>query len=132
MAYGINRRKPLPMGMTRPDPPDPSAALLASIRRRTRESRRRLQAVDFFLKGSIVERHMVCGNRGCACRRDPSARHGPYYQWTRKLRGKTESVWIPVPLLELCREWVENGERVVEAVTGWELVSVEALKGLRE
>ncbi len=37
------------------------------------------------LPGSIVERRTVCGRANCACHKDPSRRHGPYFQWTRKV-----------------------------------------------
>lgn len=39
--------------------------------------------------GSLVERYMPCGKPGCRCMGDPPALHGPYYQWTHKVRGTT-------------------------------------------
>lgn len=73
---------------------------------------------------------MTCGNTGCGCHRKRSARHGPYYQWTRKLGGKTEAIWVPKELRGLVEEWMETGKGVVEGVTEWEEISVEALKRL--
>jgi hypothetical protein len=35
---------------------------------------------------------MKCGHPGCACHRDPSRRHGPYFEWTYKANGKTVNV----------------------------------------
>jgi len=35
---------------------------------------------------------MKCGQPRCACHRDPSQRHGPYWEWTYKSRGKTVNV----------------------------------------
>ncbi|MGH3180610.1 MAG: DUF6788 family protein [Streptosporangiaceae bacterium] len=31
----------------------------------------------------------VCGTPGCSCHIDPGKRHGPYWQYTRKINGKT-------------------------------------------
>ena len=40
------------------------------------------------LPGSVSERRMRCGQAGCACRTDPSRRHGPYWHWTRKVANQ--------------------------------------------
>ena len=37
------------------------------------------------LPGSLTERHTRCGHPNCACHADPPRRHGPYWQWTRKV-----------------------------------------------
>ena len=105
-------------------------ALLLDLERQIRKERGKLGKARFFLKGSLVERYQTCGNAGCACQRKRSARHGPYYQWTRKLRGKTESAWVPKELVGQVEEWMKAGEEVVEGVTKWEEISVEALKRL--
>lgn len=56
--------------------------------------RRELAALDYFCKGTVLSRMMKCGKANCACRNDPSARHGPYSELTFKRAGKT----INVPL----------------------------------
>jgi hypothetical protein len=56
------------------------------------ELRRRLQDLEYFCKGTVLERRMKCGQPNCACQRDPAKRHGPYWEWTYKLRGKTVNV----------------------------------------
>jgi hypothetical protein len=35
---------------------------------------------------------MKCGKAQCACRQDPAKRHGPYFEWTYKAKGKTINV----------------------------------------
>jgi hypothetical protein len=56
------------------------------------ELRRQLQDLGYFCKGTILERRMKCGQPKCACHQDPSKRHGPYWEWTYKLKGKTVNV----------------------------------------
>jgi hypothetical protein len=56
------------------------------------ELRRQLQDLSYFCKGTILERRMKCGQPKCACHQDPSKRHGPYWEWTYKLKGKTVTV----------------------------------------
>lgn len=58
--------------------------------------RRELVALDYFCKGTVLSRMMKCGKTNCACRSDPSARHGPYYELTFKRTGKT----INIPLTQ--------------------------------
>lgn len=48
-----------------------------------------LARVSLALPGSVVARRSRCGTLGCACRGDPARLHGPYWSWTRKVRGKT-------------------------------------------
>jgi hypothetical protein len=70
------------------------AAGVDPTRSRFRQTRQQLQQVDYFLKGTVLKRMMKCGQPTCACQRDASQRHGPYFQWTYKLQGKTVSVTL--------------------------------------
>jgi type II secretory pathway component PulJ len=70
------------------------AAGVDPTRPRFRQTRQQLQQVDYFLKGTVLKRMMKCGQPTCACQRDASQRHGPYFQWTYKLQGKTVSVTL--------------------------------------
>ena len=59
---------------------------------RFRQAREELVQLDYFLKGTVLKRMMKCGRPQCACHRDPAARHGPYFEWTYKVAGKTVNV----------------------------------------
>jgi len=59
---------------------------------RFRQARQELQHLDYFLKGTVLKRMMKCGQPNCACHRDTAQRHGPYFEWTYKARGKTVNV----------------------------------------
>jgi hypothetical protein len=62
---------------------------LASYQRRYRELAAQLAEIGFIASGSIVVRYTRCASAGCRCRADPPQRHGPYYQWSAKIDGKT-------------------------------------------
>src|ERR1700736_2959004 len=51
-----------------------------------------LQNVEYFCKGTVLETRMKCGQPACACQADPSKRHGPYWEWTYKAKGKPVNV----------------------------------------
>ena len=69
-------------------------------------------------RGSLSERYVKCGKRGCACAEDPKARHGPYYTLTRALGGQTRSRFLNPEEAQRAREQIERGQqfrRQVEA-----------------
>jgi hypothetical protein len=56
---------------------------------RFHQARQELLHLEYFLKGTVLKRMMKCGQPQCACHRHPSRRHGPYFEWTYKAKGKT-------------------------------------------
>jgi hypothetical protein len=48
-----------------------------------------LAKVGYFCKGTVLRRMMKCGQKRCACHQDTDKRHGPYFEWTYKEKGKT-------------------------------------------
>lgn len=59
---------------------------------RFRQTRQQLHRLGYFLKGTVSKRMMKCGQPTCPCHRDASQRHGPYFEWTYKVNGKTVNV----------------------------------------
>jgi hypothetical protein len=73
-----------------------------------RELKQKLAEVGFIVQGSLAKRWMRCGKASCACQRDEKARHGPYYQWSWKDKGRTASVYLNQQQAELCQAWIAN------------------------
>ena len=76
-----------------------------------------LRRLGYVLQGSVTERWMKCGNGTCRCQSDPTARHGPYYQWSWKSSGRTSSVYLDEEQAALCEEWVASNrdlERILK------------------
>ena len=73
-------------------PPPSHPAAPDRYRRRFEELKRELQPLEYFCKGTVLKRMMKCGKVQCACRTDPTKRHGPYFEWTYKANGKTVNV----------------------------------------
>jgi hypothetical protein len=76
-----------------------------------------------FRRGSLVRRFMPCGKPGCRCQASPPQLHGPYYQWTRKVRGKTITIRVNKAQAKLLSEWIRNGRRLDKIVRQMENVS---------
>ena len=85
--------------------PKPTAALLAEIK----QLKAALGEIGIVLRGSVTERYMPCGRAGCRCLATPPSLHGPYFQWTTKVEGKTRTVRLRPEEVPLYREWIANG-----------------------
>jgi hypothetical protein len=68
--------------------------LIATYAERFVSLKRDLNAVGYFCKGTVLKRMMKCGQKRCACQHDPSKRHGLYFEWTFKAKGKTINIHL--------------------------------------
>lgn len=80
------------------------------------------------LPGSITERHTRCGKPGCACQADPPHRHGPYWQWTRKVANKTVGGYISKDQATEYQRWIANDRRVRELLSHLEAIGIQSLQ----
>lgn len=76
--------------------------------------------------GSLVRRFMPCGRKGCRCQADPPALHGPYYQWTHKVRGRTVTKRLSKAQAQRCQEWIRNHRHLKKLVRRMEALSLRA------
>lgn len=81
---------------------------LDGLRARYRALQDHVRRLDFIAVGSVIERYTVCGTPSCRCRADPPARHGPYYQYSRKLHGKTLTRRLTAEQAQRYRGWIAN------------------------
>jgi len=57
--------------------------------------KKKISGLEPMLPGSISEQYNVCGKAGCRCKREVDPiRHGPYYQLSFTLAGKSSSFFI--------------------------------------
>ena len=86
--------------------------------------KRALLEVGWIRRGSVVRRFMPGGKPGCACQGTPPRLHGPYYEWTRKVRGKTVSVRLTPDEAEQIQAWIANGRTLNQIVAQMEALSL--------
>ena len=60
-------------------------------------------------RGSLSERTIKCSKPGCACAKDPKARHGPYHSLTHSVGGKTRSRFLTDEQAGLVRQQIDTG-----------------------
>ncbi len=81
--------------------------------------------VDFALPGSITQRMTRCGNPGCRCHADPPQLHGPYWQWTRKVAGKTVTRRLTSQQAQQYQTWIDNARRLRSLLHELEALSAQ-------
>jgi hypothetical protein len=69
-----------------------------------------------------------CGHPTCACHADPPRRHGPYWQWTRKVAAKTICRWLSPEQQHDYQTWISNDRRLHELIGQLETLGAAALE----
>ena len=87
---------------------------------------RSLANVGYIFPGSVTKRFIPCGKSSCRCAADLDKRHGPYYEWTRKVRGKTATVRLTAEQARLYQEWIENRRGLKKILARMQAMSIRA------
>ncbi len=101
---------------------------LQQLRRRHQALAARLGQVGFAVPGSITRRYTTCGKPGCRCQADPPRPHGPYYQLTRKVAGKTVTTRLTADQAARYAEWIANQRELRRLIAEMEHISRQATK----
>ena len=91
-----------------------------------RQLRVSLSRIGYFRRGTLLKRFMPCGKPGCACQATPPRLHGPYYQWTRKVDGKTVTVRLSEEQAKLLEGWIAAGRELDRTLSQLERLSLRA------
>ena len=70
---------------------------------------RQLAEAGPMIQGSLTRIGVTCGNPNCKCAR--GEKHLSHIL-TKKVRGKSKSLYVPVDMVETVRKWVEEHKRV--------------------
>ena len=90
------------------------------VRERTRALRRAINALDFVASGTVHKRTKVCGRPNCRCAVDPVARHGPYYEWTRRQDGRLLHSVVTPEQAEVFTQAIQNYREIQQLLARWE------------
>lgn len=107
--------------MTDPDGTNFSAQELA----RWRQLLAKLQAIGPFRRGTLLSVTNICGKPTCRCHAQPPRPHGPYWQWTRKLQGKTVTTRLSHEQADLLRVWLGNAHRLDDLIAQLDQLSTQ-------
>jgi hypothetical protein len=108
----------------------PRPALLGAPAQGFHLAQQELQKLDYFLKGTVLKRMMKCGQPRCACHSDPAQRHGPYFEWTYKVKGKTVNVKLSPRAAPLYQAATKQNRKLKTVLARMERLSRTALARL--
>ena len=79
--------------------------------------KRQLLSLGPMLPGSLSEQWNVCGSPGCKCKNPQRpVRHGPYYQLSFSVKGKSSTLFIRPEDVAEARRRIQRYERFKELV----------------
>lgn len=96
---------------------------LEALERQYQALQDRVGELGFVAPGSVIERHTVWATSSCHCQAEPPVRHGPYFQYTRKLGGKTFTRRLNAEQADLYREWIANRRHLDEILAQMDQIS---------
>jgi hypothetical protein len=105
----------------------PSRRRLENALARLEAVRGEIAALDLIAPGTLLRRTKVCGKPGCACARDPAARHGPYYEWGRMEQGARSTVTVPEAKARQLERALRNRRRLEGLLRRWMRESVRVI-----
>ena len=97
------------------------------LRQSTNELRRRIQALDGVLSGTVHVRTKVCGKPNCRCAQDPDARHGPYIEWSHRQDNRLVHRILTPEQAELVQRAIANYRTIQDLLGLWETKTIEAI-----
>lgn len=103
-----------------------AAQRLADAEHRYRDLSLAVADIGLVQGGSLVRRYTRCANPNCRCRADPPRPHGPYWQWSTKVDGKTVSRRLSEREAALYAEWTANDRRLRQLISQMRRAAGEA------
>jgi hypothetical protein len=111
----ISPVKPLCMATRRPE------NIARQARERIAQIHEALSRIDYLCSGTLLERTKLCGRPGCACAKDPAARHGPYFEWGHMRAGKLVHRQVSAKHAAALRAAIANYRLVKKLLREWEV-----------
>jgi hypothetical protein len=108
------------------EPISTNTPTLATLQAELDRLKAQIATVGFVCPGSVVRRYMPCGKPGCRCQADPPKLHGPYWQYSHKVDGKTITRRLTPDQARLYQQWIANRRRIDQLLAQMQQVSAQA------
>jgi hypothetical protein len=106
------------------------AFTLESLEKRIQRLKQQIAELGDLRPGTLSQQYNVCGSPNCRCKADPPLKHGPYYQVSFRLQGKSSSQFVREEDLLEVQQQLENYRLLRQLVDEWITLSAE-LSSLR-
>jgi len=98
---------------------------MQDLEKKFNQLKKQLSEIDFFCSGSISVVYTKCGNDYCACFKDKTKKHGPYYLWSTKKNGKTISQRLSKKQVAKCLQFIRNYRKLKNLVEKMKDISMK-------
>ena len=98
----------------------------AAYERRYRALAAKISEVGYISSGTVTQRSTRCGTKTCRCHADPPQLHGPYWQWTAKIDGKTVTRRLTQSEAALYQEWIANDRHLRSLIDKMRSIAAQA------
>ena len=103
--------------------------VLSEMEKRITKVKSELMSLGEMHPGSLSQQYNVCGVKNCRCKdKENPQKHGPYYQLSYTMNGKSSSRFISKENLPECQKQVDNYQRFKDLTNEWKVLAVEHAK----
>ena len=90
-----------------------------TLERQIAKIKSEINTLEELRRGSLSEQYNVCGTPGCKCKASPPKKHGPYYQLSFTLKGKSRTKFVNRTHVMNVKTQVKNYSRLRKLVDQW-------------
>jgi hypothetical protein len=108
--------------MSSPKKPSPE-----KFQARIRQIKQEIRSLGYVVKGTVVKTYAVCGKPSCHCARKGDRGHGPYYFWSRLVKGKLVRTALKPERARLLQAAIRENRRLLRLLRKWETISQECI-----
>ena len=102
---------------------------LEDVEKKIAKVKAKLRSLGEMHPGSLTQQYNVCGIIGCRCKdKENPQKHGPYYQLSFTMNGKSSSRFIRKENLQDCKKQINNYQKFKALTTEWKTLAVEYAK----
>jgi hypothetical protein len=84
--------------------------------------------IRYICNGSIMYLYRKCGKPNCGCKDNPQMRHGPYFIWTRKEKGKTITRSLSEKQAERCLGYIKNFKKIEKIIEEMKKTTIQMIE----
>ncbi len=102
---------------------------MRELEKRIEKVKKALLAIDDMHPGSLSKQYNICGQPGCCCKDSENPKkHGPYYNLSYALRGRSTSRFIRPEFVAEVKQQIKNYKKFKELVDEWKNLAAERAK----
>jgi len=99
----------------------------AALRPAIRRIRQTITEMDLVCTGTLLKRWKLCGRPNCRCAQDPTARHGPYYEWSHRRDGRLRHNLLNPQQAQQMTRAIHNQRKILALLARWSLETARTI-----